>query len=185
MIRRPPRSTLFPYTTLFRSPSPRYSRSSCFIFSKARSASLLISLVDRSGGGVVDAHPKKEALPITTPTTIIPCDNIHISFAIPASFSKMPIGPVSSASPAVVVVGPWMEDARDDNDRRAVDDGRRDRRVAIAVVGNDHLRDWISRISRIRRVLRRCVRSDRWRRRNDVERSGPLAFCGAPLCLLF
>src|SRR3712207_8232796 len=24
MIRRPPRSTLFPYTTLFRSPSPRY-----------------------------------------------------------------------------------------------------------------------------------------------------------------
>src|SRR5689334_24355350 len=25
MIRRPPRSTLFPYTTLFRSPSPRHS----------------------------------------------------------------------------------------------------------------------------------------------------------------
>src|SRR2546422_2928872 len=59
MIRRPPRSTLFPYTTLFRSPSPRYSRSSCFIFSKARSASLLISLVDRSGGGVVDARSEE------------------------------------------------------------------------------------------------------------------------------
>src|SRR6266536_1150914 len=27
MIRRPPRSTLFPYTTLFRSPSPRRTRS--------------------------------------------------------------------------------------------------------------------------------------------------------------
>src|SRR5215813_15297915 len=27
MIRRPPRSTLFPYTTLFRSPSPRTTRS--------------------------------------------------------------------------------------------------------------------------------------------------------------
>src|SRR2546427_7998630 len=27
MIRRPPRSTLFPYTTLFRSPSPRLARS--------------------------------------------------------------------------------------------------------------------------------------------------------------
>src|SRR5438874_10607367 len=26
MIRRPPRSTLFPYTTLFRSPTDRYSR---------------------------------------------------------------------------------------------------------------------------------------------------------------
>src|SRR2546426_7017420 len=26
MIRRPPRSTLFPYTTLFRSPSPRAAR---------------------------------------------------------------------------------------------------------------------------------------------------------------
>src|SRR5260221_4943222 len=25
MIRRPPRSTLFPYTTLFRSPSPRFA----------------------------------------------------------------------------------------------------------------------------------------------------------------
>src|SRR3712207_7459237 len=28
MIRRPPRSTLFPYTTLFRSPSPRASSAS-------------------------------------------------------------------------------------------------------------------------------------------------------------
>src|SRR3712207_7092850 len=27
MIRRPPRSTLFPYTTLFRSPAPRIARS--------------------------------------------------------------------------------------------------------------------------------------------------------------
>src|SRR3712207_7361131 len=26
MIRRPPRSTLFPYTTLFRSPAPRFDR---------------------------------------------------------------------------------------------------------------------------------------------------------------
>jgi hypothetical protein len=42
----------------------------------------------------MDAHPKEEALPIAIPTTIIPCDNIHISFAIPASFSKMPTGPV-------------------------------------------------------------------------------------------
>src|SRR2546430_9916789 len=29
MIRRPPRSTLFPYTTLFRSPSARTSRRAC------------------------------------------------------------------------------------------------------------------------------------------------------------
>src|SRR5947208_7313516 len=28
MIRRPPRSTLFPYTTLFRSPPPAYARTS-------------------------------------------------------------------------------------------------------------------------------------------------------------
>src|SRR2546425_6728174 len=34
MIRRPPRSTLFPYTTLFRSPAARRSRSS----SRAREA---------------------------------------------------------------------------------------------------------------------------------------------------
>src|SRR5438876_5077915 len=70
-----------------------------------------------------------------------------------------------------------MEEARNDNDRRAVDDGRRDRRVAIAVLGNDHLRGWISRI---RWVLRRHVRCHRWRRGHDVKRSGPLDFCGAP-----
>src|SRR2546422_3614160 len=29
MIRRPPRSTLFPYTTLFRSPSPDKKRAKC------------------------------------------------------------------------------------------------------------------------------------------------------------
>src|SRR3712207_9002439 len=29
MIRRPPRSTLFPYTTLFRSPVKRYLRTDC------------------------------------------------------------------------------------------------------------------------------------------------------------
>jgi len=74
-----------------------------------------------------------------------------------------------------------MEDARNDNDRRAVDDGRRDRRVAIAVLGNDHLRGWISRI---RRVLRWLVRCDRWRRGHDVKRSGPLDFCGTPVSLL-
>src|SRR2546421_4245030 len=30
MIRRPPRSTLFPYTTLFRSPYEKSSRAECF-----------------------------------------------------------------------------------------------------------------------------------------------------------
>ena len=38
----------------------------------------------------MDAHPKKEALPIATPTAIIPCDTIRSSFDIPTSFSKMP-----------------------------------------------------------------------------------------------
>src|SRR2546429_6673837 len=30
MIRRPPRSTLFPYTTLFRSPNPRWGFIACY-----------------------------------------------------------------------------------------------------------------------------------------------------------
>src|SRR2546430_6003567 len=30
MIRRPPRSTLFPYTTLFRSPEPNFSGELCY-----------------------------------------------------------------------------------------------------------------------------------------------------------
>src|SRR2546421_5718398 len=37
MIRRPPRSTLFPYTTLFRSPHPRWAYRHCRQVSRAGS----------------------------------------------------------------------------------------------------------------------------------------------------
>src|SRR2546430_11157587 len=41
MIRRPPRSTLFPYTTLFRSRSPRYNR---LVMSLSKTLGLLVAL---------------------------------------------------------------------------------------------------------------------------------------------
>src|SRR2546430_13637568 len=44
MIRRPPRSTLFPYTTLFRS----------------RGALGLLGILGRHGGGVRQAHPHRD-----------------------------------------------------------------------------------------------------------------------------
>src|SRR3712207_9013365 len=40
MIRRPPRSTLFPYTTLFRSPDPLWSKPRCKELRDAREARL-------------------------------------------------------------------------------------------------------------------------------------------------
>src|SRR5260221_1622212 len=49
MIRRPPRSTLFPYTTLFRSPKARV-------------------VIDELGGAV-DSHTGKSALPLL-PTSL-------------------------------------------------------------------------------------------------------------------
>src|SRR3712207_6850819 len=52
MIRRPPRSTLFPYTTLFRSPDPgsmRRLRRNCELNALANVTLLPLALSDRSG----------------------------------------------------------------------------------------------------------------------------------------
>src|SRR2546426_2580378 len=50
MIRRPPRSTLFPYTTLFRStwPPPRVQSYISWTFSEALSAGPMVSVAPRS-----------------------------------------------------------------------------------------------------------------------------------------
>src|ERR1051326_6904958 len=50
MIRRPPRSTLFPYTTLFRSPSPSIAQLLCGTFWRNR----------RATAGQAPRHKKKE-----------------------------------------------------------------------------------------------------------------------------
>src|SRR5436309_9925886 len=51
MIRRPPRSTLFPYTTLFRSPcSPKY-RPSCAKFPSSLGFARKANIAGRSGRG--------------------------------------------------------------------------------------------------------------------------------------
>src|SRR5947199_9702412 len=47
MIRRPPRSTLFPYTTLFRSPRIAYDRGELLVFLEpARAARVPINIVE-------------------------------------------------------------------------------------------------------------------------------------------
>src|SRR5690348_17684898 len=50
MIRRPPRSTLFPYTTLFRSLSPRHGERSEAIQGGARDSGLLRRYAPRNDG---------------------------------------------------------------------------------------------------------------------------------------
>src|SRR2546422_11752561 len=59
MIRRPPRSTLFPYTTLFRSPGAR-SRQDAALEpgpEEWRARGLLGAGAVRAGAAVIDIHP--------------------------------------------------------------------------------------------------------------------------------
>src|SRR3712207_8180036 len=53
MIRRPPRSTLFPYTTLFRSPSPCGTASRCSCWTRRGTAT-----GDRGGEGGPVTNPE-------------------------------------------------------------------------------------------------------------------------------
>src|SRR2546430_7811715 len=48
MIRRPPRSTLFPYTTLFRSISERLARRGCRVLAVENDPALVACLAERS-----------------------------------------------------------------------------------------------------------------------------------------
>src|SRR2546427_7310870 len=53
MIRRPPRSTLFPYTTLFRSPFPALGRdSTCIWFDLAVTGRVELAILDLRGNAV-------------------------------------------------------------------------------------------------------------------------------------
>src|SRR2546429_4299504 len=62
MIRRPPRSTLFPYTTLFRSAGPRSAfkrKSSCAVSSRASSHVASRNGSYQDGGGATRAPDRK------------------------------------------------------------------------------------------------------------------------------
>src|SRR5258708_15390964 len=68
MIRRPPRSTLFPYTTLFRSLSSDEEATASWVMSQAQTVELHdVSLVPQKSGGyvsraIVRSTANKEAL---------------------------------------------------------------------------------------------------------------------------
>src|SRR5258705_6080665 len=59
MIRRPPRSTLFPYTTLFRSHGPRIDLAQAD--SATRDFRLLVALVARPGQRTAHQHVEQSA----------------------------------------------------------------------------------------------------------------------------
>src|SRR6266540_7308966 len=65
MIRRPPRSTLFPYTTLFRSPTPRHSQRRLTPFFHG----LLTALA--AGAGLLLLSAPVTALPAPQPSTLL------------------------------------------------------------------------------------------------------------------
>src|SRR2546430_6807626 len=57
MIRRPPRSTLFPYTTLFRSPQPPGNRISCPVHSEqTRPFEQRVQIRDRKSTRLNSSH---------------------------------------------------------------------------------------------------------------------------------
>src|SRR2546426_2090226 len=56
MIRRPPRSTLFPYTTLFRSPHPGLARSERAARPRADARRPLVGLTDRKSTRLNSSH---------------------------------------------------------------------------------------------------------------------------------
>src|SRR5712675_649098 len=66
MIRRPPRSTLFPYTTLFRSPGRRPSRAARY------------SAVDDGGAGALERDPR----PGDRKSTRLNSSHGYISYAV-------------------------------------------------------------------------------------------------------
>src|SRR5258707_7618832 len=76
MIRRPPRSTLFPYTTLFRSRSPMQRP---FTFRKLHSLPVLVLLLMIPGVCSASTGP-------TTPTFVLTWGN---SGSAPAQFSNL------------------------------------------------------------------------------------------------
>src|SRR6266567_3897188 len=67
MIRRPPRSTLFPYTTLFRSieaqPFPPWPACTCSVTRSANSATVFSSFSHRKGGPGIPARLRVYAVP--------------------------------------------------------------------------------------------------------------------------
>src|SRR5882762_9754311 len=78
MIRRPPRSTLFPYTTLFRSPAPHEG----VPYDIVAGESLLTIRVYRAGALASAGHDHLIALHALTGTVYVPADVMRTSFEV-------------------------------------------------------------------------------------------------------
>src|SRR3712207_7959939 len=91
MIRRPPRSTLFPYTTLFRSWSVRVNRDLRMIVHKT-AASLLLAYVDHHDKAYawaerrrIEAHPRTgvvQIVEVDRKSTRLNSSHANISYAV-------------------------------------------------------------------------------------------------------
>src|SRR3712207_7872382 len=80
MIRRPPRSTLFPYTTLFRSPEPRWVHSLTGGVSHARSAEAPKPITP--GRRPPDRSPCTRTRPGDRKSTRLNSSHANISYAV-------------------------------------------------------------------------------------------------------
>src|SRR5256885_15957767 len=95
MIRRPPRSTLFPYTTLFRSRQRRAPipvlESAMALLSKAVPIAMLCFVV---------SSMLAMGLNLTVQQIVAPLRNVRlVSLALVANFDLMPLGAVGLARP--------------------------------------------------------------------------------------
>src|SRR5690349_23474259 len=79
MIRRPPRSTLFPYTTLFRSPEPEgKGRTSCGAVQEGTGVLGAVSAKPRHfGGNAIVTHTGKDRK-----STRLNSSHVEISYAV-------------------------------------------------------------------------------------------------------
>src|SRR2546430_7755934 len=84
MIRRPPRSTLFPYTTLFRSPRPgRVPERRQNFFSPEEGAGLAAAHDHRPAGGLFPrASPRQGGRPEDRKSTRLNSSHSQISYAV-------------------------------------------------------------------------------------------------------
>src|SRR2546430_6569238 len=85
MIRRPPRSTLFPYTTLFRSQTPGQTANFGLVAQNYKPNASLSYHDDGANGGAIDVHSANTSLPSITldrKSTRLNSSHSQISYAV-------------------------------------------------------------------------------------------------------
>src|SRR4029450_9018686 len=93
MIRRPPRSTLFPYTTLFRSPRPAWRRLWLG----------WLQVAGRIGGGAVDPHLEVKVGTCAVAAVAGVADDLCLADALAHGYRDRRLMAIAGREPAAVI----------------------------------------------------------------------------------